>query len=261
MRQRIVKKSLSIPNDKQSDIDQNVREIRAVLKTNEEILDRCIPSAEYETYTNPSLIEFVRRQFNTVRISHNTESSKRRKFAYEISSDNSAQSSSPIEKTVISAKSYSERKIFNASVLTDVPDTLAKFIRPTFKDKVVISGCKLIDYEEYFDNSLTLHDDVLAQFLVHLKEHLISVQVFLGEIDTWLMESDESRGILTEIFGDISYQVPDFQDTTTISGSRISTRNHVLKEFIISGNYNAKFDISVEKERQRLKKLIEFLST
>ena len=35
---------------------------------------------------------------------------------------------------------------------------------------------------------------------------------------------------------------------------------HVLKEFIVSGDYNAKFDISVEKERQRLKKFIEFLS-
>ena len=116
-----------------------------------------------------------------------------------------------------------------------------------------------IDYEEYFDNSLTLHADVLARYLVHLKEHLMSVQVCLGEIDTWLMGSDESRRILSEIFGDISCLDTD---TTKSDKKRIymNSMTHVLKEFIVSGDYNAKFDISVEKERQRLKKFIEFLS-
>jgi hypothetical protein len=49
---------------------------------------------------------------------------------------------------------------------------------------------KFIDFEALFEKSLILHDDVLGPFLEILKEHLLSsVQVCLGEIETWLMES------------------------------------------------------------------------
>jgi len=54
----------------------------------------------------------------------------------------------------------------------------------------------------YSKKSLILHDNVLGPFLEILKEHLLSsVQVCLGEIETWLMESGSHINYLESTFG------------------------------------------------------------
>jgi hypothetical protein len=56
------------------------------------------------------------------------------------------------------------------------------------------------DYECFLERSLVLHGDVLALFLVELKEHLELVQVFLGKIEAWMMEPIEHIKFLDETF-------------------------------------------------------------
>ena len=50
-------------------------------------------------------------------------------------------------------------------------------------------------------SAVVLHDDVLEQFLVKLKQHLESIQVCLGKIESWLLEPKSNIKFLGETFG------------------------------------------------------------
>lgn len=111
-----------------------------------------------------------------------------------------------------------KEKRFDTSVLFVLPEQLVgileiprdgdyKFYTPSSyyhgtNDKMPI------DYIELFKQSLaSLSDDVLTPFLVHLKDHLMTIQVCLGEIDQWIIESigsaETCRQLLRDIFGDL----------------------------------------------------------
>jgi hypothetical protein len=57
-----------------------------------------------------------------------------------------------------------------------------------------------IDYDAFFRTAIVLHDDVLEPFLVKLKQHLESIQVCLGEIESWLLEPKSNIQFLEETF-------------------------------------------------------------
>ena len=59
-----------------------------------------------------------------------------------------------------------------------------------------------IDYESLFEKSLILHDEVLGPFLAKLKDHLMAIQVSLGRMETWIMETRETIDYLENTFGD-----------------------------------------------------------
>jgi len=54
-------------------------------------------------------------------------------------------------------------------------------------------GELLPDYDHFLETSLLLCEDVLIPFLLKLKTHLEEIQVFLGIIESWLMESAVCR--------------------------------------------------------------------
>ena len=45
-----------------------------------------------------------------------------------------------------------------------------------------------------------LHDDILEQFLCKFKQHLESIQVCLGKIESWLLEPKSNIQFLEETF-------------------------------------------------------------
>ena len=107
-----------------------------------------------------------------------------------------------------------------------------------------------IDYSKLFESALLLQDDVLEPTLAMVKDRLMDIQVCLGEIDAWIMETKENIGFLENTFG------IDLTDSIHIVSSG---EKKVLKKFKVSGKHEATFDISMKRDRKRLTKFIEFL--
>jgi hypothetical protein len=251
-----------------NDVDQNISEIRAILTTNAEIFDRCMGSRKKDSYS-----EFVRYSFEvvTIKVSLNTIDSKTRCIAY----------SEPSEKS------------FDMTPLASLPDGVADIFtlpKKSFGD--------FIDYEAFFEKSLILHEDVLGTFLEQLKIQLICVQVRLGEIETWLMETASNMNYLESKFGmqivmpenDVAMECqcpygthPDLQacrrcgkyffkhygmgchptETTFLRGRKFTCNRkpHLLKELTttLPGKFDLKLNISKENDRKRLEKVLELI--
>ena len=103
------------------------------------------------------------------------------------------------ETSIFSAVPTRLMKRFQTSLLSKLPAPL-KIFKPTFLAKPY---SRYIDYVALFKISLILRDDALLPFLVHLKEHLMSIQVCLGEIDEWLMKKSDSLLFLETMFGKV----------------------------------------------------------
>jgi hypothetical protein len=191
---------------------------------------------------------------------------------------------------------YPERseKSFDMTPLTELPDGIANIFVPQKK-----SGNDFIDYEEFFEKSLILTDEVLGTFREQLKNHLLSsVQVCLGEIETWLMEPASNMNYLESKF-DIKIDLPE-NDVPGIwvcecprgthdeyfhclrCNTRCSNhygadhkchpnydlhfscdrRSHLLREVTTndcSGMIDLKYDISLAGDRKRLEKVLELI--
>jgi len=90
----------------------------------------------------------------------------------------------------------------NAEVETkafDLPDPLpydlTRIMTPLVDENEVFP-----DYDSFFESCLLLHEDVMSLFLVRLKVHLESIQVYLGSIDTWLMQPSNLTDFIVENF-------------------------------------------------------------
>ena len=243
------------------DIDQNIKEIRAILTTNKEIHLRCMESSEKSSYST-----FVRYAFDLVE-------------TYTI--DSKSQFVTYPDKLV---------KVFDMTPLSKLPAGIDDIFVPNRKP-----FGKLIDFEALFEKSLILHDDVLGPFLEILKEHLLSsVQVCLGEIETWLMESGSHINYLESTFG-VKLEFPGENEILTNycscpegthpdsllccgcgksfnthggSDHRCSTgyghcfkckKFNLLKSCSLPGTLEMKFDISKLHERKRLEKVLELM--
>jgi hypothetical protein len=196
-----------------SNVEQNIREIRAIITTNAEILDRCIGSRKGNSYST-----FLRYSFDVVEI--RTIGSTTRFVAYPERSE----------------------KSFDMTPLTELPACIANIFVPPKK-----FFDNFIDYEAFFEKSLILHDEVLGAFLLQLKDHLLSsVQVCLGKIETWLMESESNINYLESKFG-VKMEFPE--------------RCIILKEWTttLPGTINLQFNISEENDRKKLEKVLELM--
>ena len=94
---------------------------------------------------------------------------------------------------------YPERseKSFDMDPLINMPDDINGIICYTYRDDPYDD---FIDYGAYYEKSFILHEDVLGPFLVNLKVHLISFQVCLGEIESWIREAHQNIDYLEATF-------------------------------------------------------------
>lgn len=155
--------------EKNDDIDQNIQLIRAIIATNGEILNRVIGSMQYDSDHGSA---FKRFGFEILKVQH--VHSKIQFITYPESSE----------------------MIFDLRPLKIFPTSL--MLQPIYKTDFV----SLIDYELFFERSLgALHQDVLVPFLVKLKDHLETIQVCLGEVEDWLLDSQSNMEFLEATFG------------------------------------------------------------
>jgi hypothetical protein len=255
------------------DIEHNIREIRAILKMNAEILDRCM---KFSTGGKKSFTSFKR-------------------IAYEVVTTRAWN-----DGTQFITKPIRTNKWFNTDPLSKLPEGLDDIIASRKMTGDDLSS--FIDFELFFKRALLLHDTVLEQFLPKLKGHLMSIQVCLGEIDAWVIqESKEAINFLEETF-ETKMEMPD--DNVTLephpcncvmphdpneiclnpycgkkycdhyeSNHRCNERydrfgndyfrceyyQH-LKQCNSEGKIETTFDITNEKGKARLKKLLELMA-
>jgi len=123
----------------------------------------------------------------------------------------------------------------------------------------------LPDYNKYIDKSAILCEDVLLPFLTGLKEHLKNVQVFLGQIEAWLIEPELNVSFLNQTFD------KDLVANDTLAETRYlnSSDNDDLPETELYGSYcldvncryECNFDICTEVGRKGLETALAFLKT
>ena len=256
-------------NVDEEDIDQLITMIRAILKTNKEIWDRC---SEAEVDTEPPWMEFKRFIFNVVEVTK-TEND-----------------------TDCFFKTTPEVTITNFGETPELPTELTDVV-PFEKSK----GRFPTQYESYLQKCLSLlHHEVLPHVLKRLQDHLESVQVFLGDIDSWLMESAICQEFLNETF-EPDLIIPENEDQYCSPGCKRTHAGHlrcmlcnltfqqhgfslddffihdcpdsgrsgrfkgffpvqILKTCKLSGQFSHTFHIEKETEREKLKKFLEFSS-
>ena len=248
------------------DIEQNIREIRAILATNTEIFDRCMDYLkEDDDHSDNNRYTFVRVNFNTIN---------------SIPQDREDYDSVP-QLVAIPSRTESE---FDMSSLIDPPTGI--------EDIIVIKRFsesydheKFIDYTKFFESALLLHDDVLEPILAKLKDKLMDIQVCLGNIDAWVMEPQKCINFLKDTFKQSSVSIvssvkqygerpkctcdtpdiefnSDYGELSAYCNGCSEEDNHIhhLKKFEnVHSKYEATFDIRKEKDQKRFIKLLELL--
>ena len=270
IREKSAERFVSRKKNVNYEIEQNVREIRALLKINAEIFGRCIESSndydDGEFYTT-----FKRYGFDVVKVRPHQSTTQ---F---------------ITEPVHSAKSFDMKPLYELPAgLDDV--FVAKYQATPFNT--------FIDYDEFFQMAIMLHDDVLEPFLAKLKCHLETVHVCLGEIESWLLEPNKNIELLEETFGK-KLEIPTADDinnkivvcdrshthasSDVCLGCRHTFGEHVppyqkcpnsnwtqgyfkCKRFLVlksckeSGTFEKTFTIGNKGDQAKLKKLLEFMA-
>ena len=264
---------LLTPNKKNAavnfDIEQNIREIRAILKMNAEILDRC---KKFITFSSGEETAFARICYEKVQVRD-----------------------VKLKGTQFITRPIRDRKHFDTRPLSSLPQELDDVIV-----KNNMAGEKLkrfIDFEKFFNKSLILHESVLGSFLPKLKEHLMTIQVCFGEIDAWVIQEPQVAISFLEATFDTKMEIPD--DTVELRaheckcgpnahdyherclscgkvyGDHFGTKRkcresrhikfhcevyQVLEQCKVNGKYETTFDVTNVNEQTRLKKFMEFIS-
>lgn len=234
------------------DVEQNIREIRAILTINDEIFGRCMDSMDLchsfndKSGRNVSAV-FHRQSCDVVKVSPVNSSTR---------------FTTPI---------VCSEKTFNLESLVKLPDCLAETFVVKYKEKC---HSNFIDYDAFFHRSLSLHEEVLGPFLAKLKDHLETIQVCLGNIDIWMLEPMGNAKFLKKMFG---YKIPiskgplKQEPSSSSSESEDSSSDseddedeecnyYILKECDDSGEYRRTFNLSEKDERKKLKIFLQFMT-
>ena len=247
------------------DIEQNVREIRALLNINKEIFDRCKSSGG-----------IIKKQSTFTR------------YGYEVVK---VRQSSP-DKVQFITEPEKTQKTFDMTPLTVLP----KGLDDVFVAKYQNEYPSFIDFDKFFQTVIMLQDDILEQCLAKLKQHIESIHVCLGEIETWLLEPKSSIDYINGTFKKKlkSLTDDDVGNMTSPSGSDICmncsspfSSHHqnayypssprscpqyvgtsfackkytVLKTCNESGKFEKTFTIAKESDQTKLKKFLDFVSS
>jgi len=179
-RKKAVKKLIK-PDDNNVnyDIEQNIREIRAILATNKEILKRCMNYKRLSSNRGDCCdkIKFTSVDFDTVKsITRN-----RNKSIDDLDSDFSSSDDEDDKVTLLIAYPILSEKSFDMTSLTKPLPELERLLSI---QQMAKPDCNMfIDYSKLFENTLLLQDDVLEPTLAMVKDRLMDIQVCLGEID------------------------------------------------------------------------------
>ena len=187
----IVKPLAHGSNDDDSvDLTRLVSSCRALIRTNEEIWDRC----------KPSLILDAGQQTGEQEPQQQQEEEAGRLLFYrvgylelQVTTDAPGQMN---RQVTFNAQSKIATESFPA--LPKIPSNISSFFHidsPQSKDQL------LLDYGGCVDKILFLKEDVSRLFLFILKDHLENVQVALGRIETWLWGHYQALSFLNETFG------------------------------------------------------------
>ena len=166
--------------------------------------------------------------------------------------------------------------------LSPLKDSVALgILQPIYKAKLGT----FIDYDEIVQRALgALHADVLLPFLVTLKRHLELIQVCLGEVDCWLLDSEINTRFLETTFGKtleaslsnqpcmhccahfVMHQRAFYgeHDRQLCQGGwdfyNYHRREEILMEYENPGRFEVVFYISQVTEQTRLIRLLDFMS-
>ncbi|KAL7518854.1 hypothetical protein ACHAWX_003656 [Stephanocyclus meneghinianus] len=218
--------------------------IRALIVLNQEILDRCMESkTDNDDPCATARFTCRRKMFNVVK------------------------TRSVGELTEFLVFPRDEKKEFDITPLVQLPPGLNLF------QPLLVSG--RIDFGALFETFLLLHDDILLSCLSRLKDHLQSVQVCLGTIEQWLVESRDSKFFLEATFATkldkqriFCHRSARFDSAKF--GARINpgvnppptfyVHCQVLKQVQLNDKLEASFSLVYQHERAKLIKCLEFAS-
>lgn len=162
--------------DRLDDVDHAVKTTRALMSANKEIWERC--SSGESSPENEKLI-FKRVGFTKVQV---------KTISQQYSQTNT-----------LSFEAIPELTMKDFGKPPAVPEQLTAIINPTLDNNGIFT-----DYEKYLETALLLNEDTLLPFLSGLKKHLEDVQIFLGDVDGWLMSSSFCSDFIMETFEQVS---------------------------------------------------------
>ncbi len=170
-RQRVIKHLIQYEaSDYNGDLDFTICAVKALVATNHEIFNRIMGSLSYDGINGTV---FSRCGFERVKV---------RKVG---------------SKTQFATFAEYSTMTFDLSLLKRLPAAL-NILQPVYQAKML---GYFIDYELIVQSALgALHEDVLLPFLGQLKRHLESIQVCLGEVDSWLLDAETNLRFINSTF-------------------------------------------------------------
>jgi hypothetical protein len=226
-----LKNSLAHDIDGTVDLDHLIRTTWAIYTTNREIWERCEGKKSEPPCSDDSSsqgLRFKRISFPEVRVSTTARNPR------------SSNHYSPERETLPRAGEFLKFETRPVLMVKDfgsppaLPRELLNIIAPITSSAE--DDATFPDYEAFLDTSLLLNEDVLIPFLTKLKEHLELVQVFLGEIDAWLMETSSCIELFQTSFGSgttrsaiVMPKHEDFKPVSTTSPHFLPTQTSCLR--------------------------------
>lgn len=260
------------------DCEYLVRSVRALLTTNDDIWEEC------ESFACPESCGFVSdntiwfHRLSTKDIFFKTETAGETEDETDENSSSDEEESDEEEKerreNVFSTLAVQERKCFKLP--WPLPSALVEILSPP-----LLSGDRFYpDYGNYLRKVTFLREDIMAPFLAILQDHLEKVQVALGKIQTWLLESEKRVDVIKTHFeeeGSIDLK-RDIDSFHKIYGTKkrpregshkcrycsrsFTSRYYELKRIkaCSKSDFDEEFDVSTESGQRKLEKFLDFLS-
>ena len=259
------------------DIEQNIREIRALLKINDEIFERCMSAEWTHVKYIKTLVTFTRYGFDVVKV----------------------RPSGTDTSTQFITEPECSKKEFDMTSLSDLPTGIGNLFVVKYQAEPFTM---FIDFKAFFECAIMLNDEILEPFLAKLKCHIESIHVCLGEVESWLLEPKSNIDFIKETFGkeldvptadDITvkqcacptgthssselclmcgsqfglHRKPSLHSSYLICPNNYTTRYFKCKKFVLlktcneSGTFHKTFTIGEKSEQKKLKKFLDFVSS
>jgi hypothetical protein len=151
-------------------IEHSISVIRAILAVNSTIFSRCMKHAEVKGLTRKKT-QLTRFGFETIK---------------------TRQEGSKLELVTQAGRFV---QTFDTHHLSTPPSGFDEILVVNYKPFTVF-----VDFEDLFCKTLLLNDDALEFLLPKLKEHLESVQVCLGELDEWALQTVNNVSFIKSVF-------------------------------------------------------------
>jgi len=143
---------------------------------------------------------------------------------------------------VFQAECTEQTKVFSVPCL---PLPLRTIVSPSL-DKT-----GMLDYSEYLQRSFILEESILLPLLAILKDHLEEYQVFLGKVESWLMESTRNATFLRKTFN------------VKLGVGQGAGQQSVLKNMNLPNDktmYDLYFDVTAKNGQEKLTKFLGFIT-